>query len=77
MTVTLTILSAFQLPTALTSICAHNRLFFFDLKRVKDYILITSSEELMSNLNPRAQKAKRKENYPEKSWKNKAEQEPF
>lgn len=67
------ILRAFHLPTALTSICAYKSLVFFDFKRVKYYILITGSgdPELLEH-----RRAEKNKNYPEKSLKNK-EQEQF
>lgn len=61
-------------PIVLASICAYKNLFFFDLKKVKDYILITSSGECELLEHRRAEK---NQNYPEKSLKNKTEQDPF
>lgn len=63
LTISLMILRVFQLPTALTNICAYKSLVFSDLKRVKDYIPTTSSgePELLEH-----RKAEKRQNYGEK-----------
>lgn len=77
-TVSLVIIGVFQLPADFASICAYNSLFFFNLKTVKDYILITELWRTAGKPEPLKHRgAERKQNYPKQSLKNKAEQKPF